>query len=577
MKLKNCISGFICLLLIAGCTEKPDQHSNSAPLLDNLGDYRIGMTAGYEMARKYVNQGIILANAFNHLEAERSFRAAVNIDSTCAMAYWGIAYVLGPNYNTGNTLGEIRQIREAIDKAVLYGKHASDWEEALINATLVKYPRNADSVNMYGYQAAMKEVYNRFSQNDFIVTLYAESIMNLHAWDFYSRKGGDARPWTSEITGLLEHALQLNPGNPLANHLYIHAVEAAPDVEKALICAERLKTLVPGAGHLVHMPSHVFINTGDYHEGSLANEQAVVADSIYIAECKAQGVYPQLYYPHNYHFLSATAALEGRGAKSIEAAFKMADIIDSHYLRQPGFETTQHYITVPYNVLVKFSQWEKILALPKPDDDLDYPLAVWHFARGMALANLGKIAQARKELEIVHNYAEDPRLQEQMIWEINSMADIVNVADHVLTGEIAMITGDLENCINHFLEAITIEDNLNYNEPPDWFFSVRHLLGDAYIAAGNFAAAEQVYREDLTYWVNNGFALNGLYHSLLLQGKNGEADSVKEKFESSWEYADVTLKYSRVDPEKRTDLVIDTHDGTASDLVYIVSAVCGLK
>lgn len=573
----NFIILFGIFFLFPGCSKKMQQQEIDAPLLNNLGDYHIEITTNSPQAAKFVNQGIVLANAFNHVEAERSFHAAVKIDSTCAMGYWGIAYVLGPNYNTGGTLGEINQIREAVNQALKFSINAQPWEKALIETTLVKYPANSDTVNMIGFREAMKNVYEKFNKNDFITTLYAESIMNLHAWDFYTRKGGEAKPWTPEIIGLLEHALKLNPKNPLANHLYIHAMEASPDVEKALVCAERLKTLVPGAGHLIHMPSHVYINTGNYHEGTVANEKAVVADSIYIAECQAQGVYPQLYYPHNYHFLSATAALEGRGAKSIEAAFKMANIIDSYYLRLPGFETTQHYITVPYNVLVKFAQWEKILSLPKPEDDLKYPLAIWHYARGMAFANLGKMEKAGSELDIVQQYANDPDLNNMLIWEINSMADIVRIAENVLAGEISRIYGDYDKSIENFSLAITFEDQLNYNEPPDWFFSVRHFLGDVYLTVGKNKEAEEVYREDLSYWIDNGYALNGLYYSLVNQKREEEAGLIRDQFKEAWKYADSELKYSRIDPIKRKNLVIKVDSRSPSDLKYVVSTLCGIK
>ena len=577
--MKGFISSFIKLLglciLCLGCSKKIHENEYNAPLLNNLGDYQIDVTSQSSIAAKFVNQGIVLANAFNHMEAERSFREAVRLDSTCAMGYWGIAYVLGPNYNTGSTLGELDQIREVVNKAVHWSNIVSSWEKALINATVVKFPPQSDTVNMIGYKEAMKNVYEIYKNNDFITTLYAESLMNLHAWDFYTRKGGEIRPWTSEIIGILEHALNLNPRNPLANHLYIHAIESAPDVEKALVCAERLKTLAPGAGHLIHMPSHVYINTGDYHEGSIANEKAVVADSIYIAECQAQGVYPQLYYPHNYHFLSATAALEGRGARSIEAAFKMANIIDTYYLRQPGFETTQHYITVPYNVLVKFAQWEKIIALPQPEDDLKYPYAIWHYARGMAFANSGKIGMAEEELDIVQKFVSDPDLKAMMIWEINSMADIIQIAYHVLHGEISRMKAGYNQSIYHFSKAIEIEDKLNYNEPPDWFFSVRHLLGDVYLTIGEYKNAEDVYREDLSYWVDNGYALNGLYHSLLNQGKDQEAEKISQKFAKAWIYADSKLKFSRIDPQSRENLVIQVDTESPSDLVYLANTLCG--
>ncbi|MGE0587801.1 MAG: tetratricopeptide repeat protein [Cyclobacteriaceae bacterium] len=544
------------------------------PLFDNLGKYRLGITTESEAASRFVTQGIIMANGFNHAEAARSFHEAIRQDSTCAMAWWGLAYVLGPNYNTNSSTGENKEILDAVDNAVAFSSNASPWEKALVNTLRIKYGEDGSAVDEEGYAAAMKNVYDQFSDNDFIVTLYGESLMNLHAWDLYTRKGGEPKPWTPDIVSVLENALQLNPENPLANHLYLHATEAAPDVEKALVSAERLKTLVPGAGHLVHMPSHIYINTGDYHEGSLANEEAVKVDSTYIAQCQAQGVYPQLYYPHNWHFLSATAALEGRGGRSIEAAFKTADIIDRNYLRQDGFGTTQHYITIPYNVLVKFAQWEKVLALPAPDDDLDYPKAIWHYAQGMALANTGKLERAKEELAELKRLSESDDVKSLIVWEINSASELCTIASNVLEAEIFRLKGDYKSAEDLFKAAIALEDQLNYNEPPDWFFSIRHFLGDLYMDMERFQDAESVYREDLTYWVKNGFALNGLRHALLKQGKEDEGEEVRKEFAEAWKYADSQLRYSRIDEASRTNLAIKMDENAPNDLVYIAGSFC---
>jgi tetratricopeptide (TPR) repeat protein len=398
-------------------------------------------------------------------------------------------------------------------------------------------------------------------------------MMNMHAWDLYSRKGGEPRPWTAEIVSTLEDAIKLNTENPLANHLYLHATEAAPDVEKALASAERLKTLVPAAGHLVHMPSHIYINTGDYHEGSIANEKAVIADSIYIAECKVQGVYPQLYYPHNYHFLAATAALEGRGARSIEAAYKTAEIIDRTYMRESGIGTVQHYITIPDHVLVKFAQWEKILSLPS-QDDLPYPLAIRHYAKGMAYANTGNLTKAKQSLDELRLLKETDDVKNIMVWEINSATDVCNIATNVLEAEIATKEGRFDTAVDFLKQAVVIEDSLNYNEPPDWFFSIRHTLGDVYMQMEKYKDAESVYREDLTYWVKNGFALNGLYHSLQLQGKQEEANKVKKQFETAWTYADSNLKFSRIDEASRKDLALKIDSNSPNDLVYLAGVTC---
>lgn len=561
------------ILVLTTCSDKKPVFE--APLLKNIGDYQVKVTTTAAYAQLFFNQGVIMANGFNHAEAERSFRESIRQDSTFAMGYWGIAYVLGPNYNSGGqNMGAIRDIRNAVNNAVKFSSTCTPWEMAVIKAIQIKFPADSVATNDAGYAASLKMVYSEFPKNDFVATLYAESIMNLHAWDFYSRKGGEPRPWTAELVNVLEKAISINPQNPLANHLYIHATEAAPDVEKALASAERLKTLVPSAGHLVHMPSHIYINTGDYHEGSLANEQAVIADSIYIAECKSQGVYPQYYYPHNYHFLAATATFEGSGAKAIEAAYKTVAILDKKYFREAGYETVLHYATIPMHVLVKFEQWEKILASPKPDDDLAYPKAIWHYARGMAYANLNKLSEAQHELDSLNKLSESDDVKRIIIWSINPAEDICKIASNVLKAELHIKSEDYPSAIPLLEQAIQWEDSLNYNEPPDWFFSVRHLLGDVHMHSKDYVEAEKVYREDLTYWTKNGFALNGLSESLKGQNKIQEAEDIKKQFDVAWKYADAELKYSRMDSNKRKDLALKIDENSPNTLVYLASSFC---
>jgi len=559
------------LLWTIGCKE--NRPSFEAPVLKNIGNYSVSVTTKSKYSQIFFNQGIIMANGFNHAEAERSFRESVRQDSTFAMGYWGIAYVLGPNVNSVDNMGAVIEIRNAVKNAVRLSGNSAAWEKALIKAIEVKFP-NDTATNAEGFADFMKEAFTKFPDNAFVATLYAESVMNLHPWDFYTRKGGEPRPWTPEIVSLLEKVISIDPENPLANHLYLHATEASPDVEKALPSAERLKTLVPSAGHLVHMPSHIYINTGDYHEGSIANEKAVMADSIYIAECQSQGYYPQLYYPHNYHFLAATAAFEGRGARSIEAAYKTASLIDKKYHHEVGYETVQHYLTIPYHVLVKFSQWEKILALPKPTDDLIYPTAIWHYSRGIANANLGKIENANEELKLLNELIQSPRIAEQYVWGINKVTDVCILSSKVLKAELNVKAGNHKEAIQLLTDAIALEDDLNYNEPPDWFFSVRHILGNVFLKTGDYKAAEKLYTEDLTYWAKNGFALSGLYESLTGQGKTKEAEEVKKQFGQAWNLADSELKGSMIDPDKRKNLTLKIDKDSPNTLVYLASSFC---
>lgn len=573
MKTTHLFIGVALAIAVTAC--KDQSSSYQAPLLKNIGDYTVPVTTKSNDAQRFFNQGIIMANNFNHAEAERSFREAVRLDSTFAMGYWGIAYVLGPNFNSTDNMGAVNEIRNAVSKAAALSSGVSGWEQALIKATQVKFPMDATSTDAEKFVTDMKQVYEQFPDNSFVATLYAESVMNIHPWDFYKGKGGEPQPWTDEIVSLLEKVIGIDPGNPLANHLYLHATEARADLARPLEVAERLKTLVPAAGHLVHMPSHIYINTGDYHEGSIANERAVLADSLYIAECNAQGYYPQLYYTHNYHFLAATAALEGRGAHSIQAAFKTASLVDEKYYHEPGYETVQHYLTIPFHVLVKFAQWEKIISLPRPADDLVYPSAMWHYARGMAYAATGKTAQAHEELQLLNELSQAPPIAEQMIWGINKVSDVCAIASKVLEAQLKMNAGRNGEAIQLLSEAVAIEDQLNYNEPPDWFFSVRHVLGNALLQSGDYAQAEKIYREDLMQWPKNGFALNGLVESLVAQSKTAEADDVRKQFDVAWQYADTQIKNSLVDPDNRKDLVLRVDQNSPGSLVYLSSnSIC---
>ncbi|MEQ9423158.1 MAG: hypothetical protein RJQ09_01980 [Cyclobacteriaceae bacterium] len=546
-----------------------------APLFDNLGDYHLDVTTESRYADRFFNQGVIWANGFNHMEAARSFKEAARLDPQFPMAYWGIAYVLGPNYNTSGMMTDDRnEVINAAKMASELAPKAKPWEKSLITAIAAKYPENGESADEEAYMNAMKVAFNQHPENDLIATLYAESIMNIHAWDLYEKKGGAPKPWTPELVSVIEKALELNPQNPLANHLYIHSIEASSKPERGIPSADKLVNLVPGSGHLVHMPSHIYIITGDYAKGSMVNEMAVKVDSAYIAQCKVQGVYPNMYYPHNYHFLAATAALEGRGARSIEAAFKTADIIDRNYLDEPGFETTQHFITIPYNVLVKFAQWEKILSLPKPKKYLEYPTAIWRYARGMAYANTDKVDQAKAELVELKLMQDSEGIKKINIFEINTGADVVEIAINVLSGEIKKVQGDYEAAVNFYQSAINVEDQLTYTEPPDWFFSVRHMLGDVYMRMKKFELAEKAYREDLASFPKNGFALSGLHHSLKGQGKIPEANKVLFEFQKAWKNADSELKFSRIDPAKRKNLAINIRPDSPDELIYMAGTFC---
>lgn len=536
--------------LMVACQSPQGSDQLQAPLFDNLGKHKLAITTDSKLAQRFFTQGLNLTYGFNHGEAERSYREAARQDSTCAMCYWGIAYVLGTNYNAAMEDAVKQEAQQMAQKALTQLAGVSDWEKALIEASAARfnYDKTEDQAVLdKDYAEAMRKVYQRFPKHDDIATFYAEALMNLHPWDLHTKQG-EPKPWTAEIISHLETILERNPDHPGANHLYIHAVEASATPERGLPSADRLGDLMPGAGHLVHMPSHIYIRTGHYHKGSIVNEKATVVDSLYIASCNAQGVYPLAYFPHNIHFLAATAALEGRGETAINAAFRVAAHTDTTVMREPGLQTLQHYLMIPHYVLVKFSQWDHILTLRKPDDSLLYPLAVWHYARGMAFAGKNQLENAQAALEAVKNIAQNPALGEITIWDLNSVDQLINIAARVLEAEILRKQGDRAAAIALLEEAVAIEDQLNYNEPPDWFFSVRHMLGAVLLEDQQHAAAEKIYREDLFFLPQNGWALNGLHLSLVGQNKLEEALEVQEQFEQAWQYADIELKASEVKP-----------------------------
>lgn len=518
-----------------------------APKLDGLTGIDFNISTDKSEVQEYFNQGMMLAYGFNHAEAARSFYEAARLDSTCAMVYWGFAYVLGPNYNAGMDEDNFQRAYAAAMKAKALSANCTAKEAALINAVASRYaeqpPADRSALDITYYNA-MKKVHAQYPSDPDIGALYAESLMNLHPWDLYDKESKAPKAWTPELVALLERLIKAHPGHPGAHHFYVHAMEASATPEKALGSAKRLETLVQGSGHLLHMPSHIYINTGDYHLGSLSNIRAVEADSSYTTACHAQGAYPLSYYPHNYHFLAATATLEGNSKWAWMAAQKLQQHTSEEIMRMPGWGTLQHYYTIPYYIAVKFSMSDSFFSLPAPPKDLVYPQAIWHYAKGMLLLDKNDLAGAQRALDSLSLLSADTTLQHITIWDINATADLVQIAAKVLAAEIASKQNQVDQSAALLREAVAIEDGLNYNEPPDWFFSVRHHLGAVLLKAGKYSEAEKVYREDLQTWRKNGWALTGLYHALTGQNKAEEARSVKAAFDEAWQYADVMITSS---------------------------------
>ena len=536
-------------ILSLGCAKpKVDEtRGRLAPLLEGMGDLHFAVTTKDTMAQRFFNQGLVLSYAFNHKEAERAFLEAARLDPDCAMAYWGAALVLGPNINAAMDAAENATAYAAIQKAVALAPQASAKEQAFINALAQRYaatPPDSRAALDEAYANAMREVAQKYPDDADAAALFAEAAMDLHPWKYWE-KDGQPKPWTPEIVNTIESGLQKWPQHPGLNHFYIHAVEASAEPARAMASAELLRDLVPAAGHLVHMPAHIFIRTGRYHDAVVANERAIAADSSYITQCHAQGMYPVTYVPHNHHFLSAAATFGGNSEKALMAAQHMAMNQDRQLMRKPGYGTLQHYMMIPLYAMIKFGQWEDILKEAAPDSDLLYPRGVWHFSRGMAYTRTNQLDKVAQELEKLKRIAADSSLMKVTIWDINTTFDLLQIAAAMLSGELAAQHRDFATAIKHLQRAVALEDNLTYDEPPPWYTPARHNLGAVLLEAGRAVEAQKVYEADLQKYPENGWALFGLQQSLLAQKKNAEAAAAKKRLDQAWAGADVTLASSR--------------------------------
>ena len=520
-----------------------------APILEGMGTHHFVISSKQKRTNIFFNQAIALTYGFNHLEAGRSFKQVAQLNPKLAIAYWGQALVLGPNINGAMEVSAVVPAFAAISKAKSLMLSASKKERGLIDALSVRYSEDetlSDRKQLdQAYAVAMHKLVRKYPNDPNIRTLLAEALMVIHSWDYWH---GDGRPkeWTPKILEVLETGLNQSPRHAGLIHYYIHATEASKNPGRAETYADTLRDLVPGAGHLVHMPSHIYLRTGRYQDGVIANEKAMEVDDNYIVQCRAQGVYPLAYVPHNRHFLWAMASMQGNSLKAMAAAEHMAGHIDTSLMREPGLGTLQHYWVTPHFAYVRFGQWDKILKASRPEADLKYPLGVWHYARGIAFAATHKMGEAGKELQALQTLAKDDELKNVTVWQINDAQSVLMIAALVLEGEIAAKYHNYEKSIQVLKEAISLEDTLNYNEPSDWHYPVRQSLGAILIEAKDYLAAEKVYREDLLNFPNNGWSLYGLQKALVKQGKNQEAEDVWKQFEASWQWADIELSASRI-------------------------------
>ena len=519
-----------------------------APLFDGMGDHTHPITTNNKYVQRYFDQGLTIDFAFNHAESARSFRAGQTLDPNCAMCFWGEALALGPNINVTSNGSVIMADQErlaayeAIQKAVSLKNKVSEKERDFIDALATRY--NGDTASPRGpldlaYAEAMRNLSNKYPEDDDAASLFAESLMNTMPWDYWI-DADSPKPLTVEAIEVLEKVMARNPRHPMALHLYIHAVESSSQPERAEAAADILLDLVPGAGHLVHMPSHIYWRVGRYADASESNIMAAAVDEAYIAACNAQGFYPAAYYPHNIHFLWASSSMEGRSEIAIEAGEKVAKNVRLEMIDQfPGVE---FFKTVPMLSLVQFGLWDKVLELDPPAERLEYANAIWHYARSVAYSNKGNIESAQKERQMIDSLKDtNDVLHLDSIYYPASM--LLEIADSLALGEIAISNNDYQSAIQYFANAVSVQDALPYTEPPFWYYPTRLSLGKAYLLSDQADEAEVVFEENLKRYPRNGWALYGLIQALELQNK--DSSMVQKQFDIIWQNADVELTSSR--------------------------------
>jgi tetratricopeptide (TPR) repeat protein len=523
------------------------EHSASHPpkpatLMSGLGDLHHPVSTSNAQAQQFFDQGLRLIYAFNHDEAARSFTRATELDPKLAIAYWGIAEAVGPNYNDPASDDRFQQAHAAIQKAVDLSANASPSEQAYIQAMALRFPAepNPDRrKSAEAYHDAMREVMKKHPDDLDAATLFAESGMNLHPWGLW-HPDGTPEAGTEEIVATLESVIRRDPNHLGAIHYYIHAVEASPNPERALAGANKLASLAPAAGHIVHMPAHVYIRTGDYEAAVKTNEKAAEVDRAYIKASGAMGIYPMMYYSHNLHFIAMCSAMNGNYAEAKKNADMLAAHVGPAVKDMPPLEG---FMTIPLAVEIRFHHWDGILKTPQPDPAMKTTTVFWHFARGMALASTGKVSEAEAEYKIVSDAEAATPPDVVFAMPVNNKAkDIMKIATDVLGAKIALAKKDNASAIAMLTEAVALQDSLKYGEPPDWFFPVRESLGAALLMNGDAAGAEKIFRADLERNPRNPRSLFGLREALKAQGKDYDAGFVQKQFEASWKGGATQLK-----------------------------------
>ncbi len=541
---------FCLCLLLSGAVLAQHNHGGDrtgmdqpAPALKRVGEIDHPVSTRNAKAQQYFNQGVAMLYAFNHLESERSFAYAARLDSKLAMAYWGVALALGSNINDPITTDREVRATEAIRKAVGLRKFASAKERMYIEALAKRYGKEGDRAEKDKYYSdAMARLAAKYPDDPDALTLYADSLMNLMPWNYYEANG-DPKPEAKKAIAALETVLERWPDHTGANHLYIHAVEASATPERSEPSADKLGRLAPAAGHLVHMPAHTYMRVGRYADAARVNIDAIAADEDYITQCRAQGMYPLAYYPHNIHFLVFASMMEGRSKDAVENAMKLRSKLPTDLKELPPW--ANNFTAVPYFAMARFGHWDAILKEAKPDSPgLEGARGVWHYGRAMAFLRNGKVPEAMQERAALEQLARDPKLSSVPFGQ-NNADKVLELGLHVLDGEIAAASKNYDTAVAELRTAVKLQDGLRYDEPENWYYSVRQSLGAVLLQSGRAKEAEEVYRADLKMHRKNGWSLFGLKESLKQQGQNEQAEQAAQEFAKAWARADVELKESR--------------------------------
>ncbi len=545
------------LFVVYSCSQDASINRNDliekagAPLLNGLGSHSFTISSKVEGVQEYFNQGLIMAFAFNHAESIRSFKAAQKLDPNCAICLWGEALALGPNINVtsdGNAIMSPQDRLDAFDrtnKAIALIEFASPKEKDFILTLKSRYNGDVNSSRVpldIAYAEAMEALSSKYPDDTDAASLYAEALMNTMPWNYWA-EDGNPKPDTIKVINTIESVLDKDPNHPLAIHLYIHAVEASSDPGRAEEAADRLADLVPGAGHLVHMPSHIYWRVGRYEDASLANIAAAKVDEEYIAQCNAQGFYPALYYPHNVHFLWAASTMEGMSDLSIESAIKVSNYVSPEQIRNIPF--LEFFHTIPLLSYVRFAKWDKVFSYERPDEDFKFSNSIFNYALSVAHAANGNSLEANRFQSMILNDIESEEVN-AMVMAGHPTKSLMKIASLLASGSIDMYSSKYSEAITSFKEAVIIQDTLPYTEPPFWYYPTRQTLGHALLMNNSFEEAALVFEKDLKDYPRNGWSYFGLH---LAQNKlNNQEESIEalNKFKEIWGRADISINSSIV-------------------------------